>query len=39
MNTDCRAYKQLVVINRGYAAICKKKEMMVLVCPVCNQGN
>lgn len=39
MNTNCDAYGQLVVINRGYAAISKKKEMMILVCPVCSQGN
>jgi hypothetical protein len=38
-NSTCEAYKQLVVINRGYSIVCIAKELANLVCPVCNQGN
>ena len=39
MNENCRAYKELVVINRGYRYLNIKDEINKIVCPCCKTGN
>ena len=39
MNENCRAYKELVVINRGYRYLNIKDEISKIVCPCCKTGN
>ena len=37
-NPKCLAYKQMVVINKGYGVYSIKKEMMHIKCPCCLTG-
>ena len=39
MNDQCDAYKELVVINRGFIFISIREELRKLVCPCCKKGN
>ena len=34
-NSECEAYKEMVVINRGYSAF-SIKDIFKLICPVCK---
>ena len=38
-NENCYAYKELVVINRGYIYLTITEELRKLVCPCCKKGN
>lgn len=39
MNEQCYAYKELVVVNRGYKYLNIRDELKKLVCPCCKKGN
>ena len=39
MNENCKAYKELVVINRGYRMLNIRDELSKIVCPCCKTGN